>query len=67
MSELSQFGACPREPWNNGRRRCPHGCGVDCERNTQEQLESGKRISESIKNMTRDDLQWLAGTGRYAQ
>lgn len=62
-----RYPDCPREDWSNGRRRCPHGCGVHCQRNTAVQREHGRRLSERLENLTDDDWDWLAGTGRYRQ
>jgi hypothetical protein len=59
-----QFPGCNRR---ESRYGCPHQCGVGCQQNAARQLASGKRIAERMKNLTRDDLQWLAGTGNYGQ
>lgn len=63
----ARYPACPHEDWSNGRRRCPYGCGVNCQRNSEIQLEHGRSLMERLDNLTDDDVQWLAGTGRYGQ
>lgn len=61
------FDSCPKTHWDNGARKCPHGCGVDCKRNTQKQREHGKKLAKRLESLTRDDMEWLLGVGRYGQ
>lgn len=67
MARPDKFDKCPGVGWDNGRRQCPHDCGVNCKRNAAVQREHGKKLAKRMDNLSRSDLHWLAGTGPYGQ